>query len=172
MAAAAAIAAAAITAAATVGTTVYASQQQQAAAKAAGRAPSQTNVALPGRAAAIGRYADQLLALNATKQPSSFGDWVSGGGKGTFPLTDPGFSPQMAQQLGFVGKHGQLMYLSQWLRAQGNLDPRANINQLVDAWKAANLAGGHPGPKPVAPGKPQKTSSLDRILSHAPGAVR
>jgi hypothetical protein len=148
-------------------------------------------VALPGRAAAIGRYADQLLALNATKQPSSFGDWVSGGGKGTFPLTDPGFSPQMAQQLGFVGKHGQkvpflsqqdlasgnlnpqqLMYLSQWLRAQGNLDPRANINQLVDAWKAANLAGGHPGPKPVAPGKPQKTSSLDRILSHAPGAVR
>lgn len=98
------IAAAAIAAG---GSAYAANKQSQTAGKAAKAANAPHTIHLPPYAEATDRYAAQLAVLNATVQPPSFQDWVGSGGQATFPLRDPGLTPQMEQSLGLVNKHGQ-----------------------------------------------------------------
>lgn len=77
------------------------------AAHGARGGPSQHQIPLTPGQAAYEHYMRRLLALNATQQPPSFGDWEKSGGTATFPTIDPGFSPQEARRLGIVGPRGQ-----------------------------------------------------------------
>lgn len=72
-------------------------------ARAAGRVGTSTEtVPLPGYADALNHYMSRLVAGNVTSVAPTFTDWVSSGGRATFPLMDTGMTPREAGKLGFV----------------------------------------------------------------------
>lgn len=95
-----AAAAAAASAAGSIGTAAYQASQGGPAG------PKQRKIPLTPYMAAFERYNARLLAQNETNQPPSFGDWLKSGGTATFPINNPGFTPQEARRLGIVGPHG------------------------------------------------------------------
>ena len=99
----ASIAAAAIAAGGAAYQMTQSAQGAQAAAKAASKTKT---IPLPGYANVADRYAAQLAVLNANVQPPSFQDWVKSGGQATFPMRDPGLTPEMERNLGLVNKAG------------------------------------------------------------------
>lgn len=64
-------------------------------------------VPLPRWATPIVQHNALLTALNINQHPPSFSEWIQSGGKATFPLIDPGFTPKQFRQLGLVGAHNQ-----------------------------------------------------------------
>lgn len=176
------VAAAAIGAAGAVAGGVIASQGAQAAAKA-GKGSAHT-IPLPKYQRGLESHYARLLAENELNVPPSFGQYVQSGGTATFPITDPGFTPREARELGFVGKQGQkvpfvqpgatsltpeqALYLGYQRSQSPGADPR---DALLRAYRLNQRMGKLEG-RTDTPGREQKISRLrarrDKLLGGMP----